>query len=34
MIDRVIMNHTNEEILEQVADEVNDMMSEGAMFVF
>lgn len=34
MIDRVIMNHTNEEILEQVADEVNDMMSERAMFVF
>ncbi|MGX7666207.1 serine hydroxymethyltransferase [Flavobacterium pedocola] len=34
MIDRVIMNHTNEEVLEQVADEVNDMMSERAMFVF
>lgn len=34
LIDRVIMNHTNEEVLEQVADEVNDMMSERAMFVF
>jgi len=33
-IDRVLMNHTNEEILEQVADEVNEMMSERAMFVF
>lgn len=34
LIDRVLMNHTNEEILEEVADEVNDMMSERAMFVF
>ena len=34
LIDKVIMNHTNEEILEEVADEVNDMMSERAMFVF
>jgi glycine hydroxymethyltransferase len=33
-IDRVLMNHTNEEIIEQVADEVNEMMSERAMFVF
>jgi glycine hydroxymethyltransferase len=33
-IDRVILNHTNEEIIEQVADEVNEMMSERAIFVF
>lgn len=34
LIDRVIMNHTNEEMIEQIADEVNEMMSERAMFVF
>ena len=34
LIDRVIMNHTNEEIIEEVADEVNEMMSERALFVF
>lgn len=34
LIDRVLMNHTNEEIIEEVAAEVNDMMSERAMFVF
>ena len=34
MMDRVIMNHTNEEVLEQVADEVNEMMSERPIFVF
>ena len=34
LIDRVIMNHTNEEVIEQIADEVNEMMSERAMFVF
>ncbi len=34
LIDKVITNHTNEEVLEQVADEVNEMMSERAMFVF
>ena len=34
LIDRVLMNHTNEEVIEQVADEVNEMMSERAMFVF
>ena len=34
LIDRVLMNHTNEAIIEQVADEVNEMMSERAMFVF
>jgi glycine hydroxymethyltransferase len=34
LIDRVLMNHANEDMLEQVADEVNDMMSERAMFVF
>lgn len=33
-IDRVIMNHTNEEIIEEVADEVNEMMSERAIFVY
>jgi glycine hydroxymethyltransferase len=33
-IDRVIMNHTNEELLESIADEVNEMMSERAIFVY
>jgi hypothetical protein len=29
------MNHVlNEDVIEQVADEVNEMMSERAMFVF
>jgi glycine hydroxymethyltransferase len=34
LIDKVIMNYTDEAVLEEVADEVNDMMSERAMFVF
>ncbi len=34
MIDSVVMNHTNEEVLEEVADEVNEMMSERPIFVF
>jgi glycine hydroxymethyltransferase len=34
LIDRVLMNHTNEEIIEEVADDVNEMMGERAMFVF
>ena len=34
MIDRVLMNHTNEALIEEIADEVNEMMSERAIFVF
>ena len=34
MIDRVIMNHTNEEVIEEVANEVNDFMGERAIFVY
>lgn len=34
MIDRVLMNHTDEAILEEIADEVNEMMSERAIFVY
>ncbi len=34
LMDKVIMNHTNEDVLEQVADEVNELMGERAMFVF
>ena len=34
MIDRVLSNPTDEEMIEQVAEEVNDMMSERAIFVF
>ena len=34
LIDRVIVDHTNAELLEQIADEVNDMMSERPIFVF
>ncbi len=33
-IDRVLTNHTDESVIEQVGDEVNDMMSERAIFVF
>jgi len=34
LIDRVLLNRTNEEMLEEIADEVNDMMSERAIFVY
>ena len=34
LIDRVLMNATNEELLEEIAEEVNDMMSERAIFVY
>jgi glycine hydroxymethyltransferase len=34
MIDKVLSNHTNEDLLEEVADEVNEMMSERAIFVY
>ncbi|WP_348797099.1 serine hydroxymethyltransferase [Flavobacterium adhaerens] len=34
LIDRVLVDHTNEDVIEQVATEVNEMMSERAIFVF
>ena len=34
LIDKVIQNHTNEDIIEEVADEVNEMMAERSMFVW
>ena len=34
LIDRVLVNPTDEAVIESVADEVNDMMSERAIFVF
>ena len=34
MIDKVLSDHTNEAIIEEVAEEVNEMMSERAIFVF
>src|SRR6476620_5229501 len=34
LIDRVLSNHTNDEMLDGIADEVNDMMSERAIFVY
>jgi glycine hydroxymethyltransferase len=34
MIDRVLSDHTNEEVIQAVADEVNELMGERAMFVF
>lgn len=34
LIDKVIQNHTDENVLEQVAEEVNELMSERPMFVF
>ena len=34
LIDKVLMNYTNEAVLEEVAAEVNELMGERAMFVF
>jgi glycine hydroxymethyltransferase len=34
LIDKVIMNHKDESIIEEVANQVNEMMSERAIFVF
>jgi glycine hydroxymethyltransferase len=34
LIDKVLMNFTNEAIIEEVAEEVNELMGERAMFVF
>jgi glycine hydroxymethyltransferase len=34
LIDRVLSDHTNEEVIEAVAAEVDEMMSERAIFVF
>ena len=34
LIDRAITNASNDELLEEMADEVNDMMSERAIFVY
>jgi glycine hydroxymethyltransferase len=34
LIDKVLMNYTDEAVLEQVAEEVNELMSERATFVF
>ena len=34
LIDRVLTDHTNEAVIEEVANEVNEMMSERAIFVF
>jgi len=34
LIDRVLVDHTNEAVIEEVANEVNEMMSERAIFVF
>lgn len=34
LIDRVIINHTNEEVLEEVAAQVNDLMGDRPIFVY
>jgi len=34
LIDKVLTNHTDEDVLEQVGEEVNQLMGERAMFVF
>jgi len=34
LIDKVLSDHTNEVLIEEVAEEVNEMMSERAIFVF
>jgi glycine hydroxymethyltransferase len=34
LIDEVLVDHTNEEVIEAVANKVNEMMSESAIFVY
>lgn len=34
LIDRALVNATNDEVLDQIAEEVNEMMSERAIFVY
>ena len=34
LIDRVLLDHTNEDVIEAVANEVNQMMSDRAIFVY
>ncbi len=34
LIDKVLTNHTNDEIIEEVANQVNELMGDRAMFVF
>jgi glycine hydroxymethyltransferase len=34
LIDRVLKNHTDEAIIEEVANEVNEMTGDRAIFVF
>ena len=34
LIDRVLLDHTNEDVIEAVANEVNEMMSDRAIFVY
>jgi glycine hydroxymethyltransferase len=34
LIDRVLADHTNEAVIEEVANEVNEMMSERPIFVY
>ena len=34
LIDRVLSDHTNDELMEDIADEVNEMMGERAIFVW
>jgi glycine hydroxymethyltransferase len=34
LIDRVLSDHTNQAVIEAVAEEVNEMMGDRAMFVF
>ncbi|HLT65911.1 MAG TPA: serine hydroxymethyltransferase [Flavobacterium sp.] len=34
LIDQVLMNHNNDEVIERIADEVNEMMNEKPLFVF
>ncbi|MBF2709918.1 serine hydroxymethyltransferase [Flavobacterium soyangense] len=34
LIDKVLTDHNNEDVIEEVANEVNEMMSERAIFVF
>ena len=34
LIDQVLMNYNNDEVIERIADEVNEMMNEKPLFVF
>jgi glycine hydroxymethyltransferase len=34
LIDKVLTDHTNEDVIEEVAEQVNEMMSERPIFAY